>query len=138
MSMRNDCFDALPVTKIAVPRWWVPQRSVLSPNNLVGEDARGNGIARVLIMDQQMLTAEEPLTKPLLDEIASIMCPLCRSATSLASFGAERQGRPNQSALAPHKDRHPLMKPMKEKVAILYQFYVENAKRFGGLPNLSI
>lgn len=134
-------FDELPVTKIAVPEViGFTSRLAPSPGTVWrAEDVRAamELAHRLALMDQHMAAAEEPLVKPLLDEIAAI---------DVSNFS----GR--QSTAKPHlvlnvKDSDTkvhwgaawgqaarLMEAdEKEKVATLYQFYVENGHTLKGI-----
>lgn len=133
-------FDALPVTKIAVPEVvGFRQRSVPSPGTVwLAEDVRAAmELARVLtLMDQQMLTAEEPLTKPLLDEIASIDVSNFAGRKNPAKPHLVLNVKDGQTKVhwgAAWGQASRLMEAdEKEKVAILYQFYVENGQTLRG------
>lgn len=69
-------FDALPVTKIAVPEVvGFTQRSIPSPGSVwLADDVKAAvELANLLsLMDLRMMSIEKPIQKPLLDEIASI------------------------------------------------------------------
>ena len=69
-------FDALPVTKIAVPEVvGFTQRSIPSAGSVMLADDVKAAVDLVYVlslMDLQMMSIEKPIQKPLLDEIASV------------------------------------------------------------------
>ena len=133
-------YDALPVTAIAVPDvvGFTPRTAPPLGTVWLAEDVKAAmELIRILsMMDLQMTTAAEPIKKPLLDEIQSV---------DVANFAGRK------SASQPHlvlnvKDgatqinwgaawgqaARYLEAGEKEKVATLYQFYVENKNSLQG------
>ena len=132
-------FEALPVTAIAVPQVvGFTQRTIPAPGTVwLAEDVKaGMELIYILsLMDLQMMAADEPIPKPLLDEIDSI---------DIANFA----GRKN--AAQPHlvlnvKDgtqvhwgaawgqaARLLEADEKEKITTLYQHYTENKNTLQG------
>ncbi len=123
-------FEALPVTSIAVPAVkGFSQRTAPTPGTVwPAEDIRAAmELVNVLsLMDLQMMAAEEPISKPLLDEIESVdvsglsavkpnIVLDVKDGTTKINWGAAW----GQAARKMEADE-------KEKITTLYQFYIEN------------
>lgn len=123
-------FEALPVTAITVPAVvGFSQRSAPSPGTIwLAEDIKAaKDLVHILsLMDTQMMSAEDPIKKPLLDEIESVdvsgltarkpnIVLNVRDGTTKINWGAAW----GQAARNMEADE-------KEKITTLYQFYVEN------------
>lgn len=134
-------FNALPVTKIAVPEViGFTQRSAPSPGTVwLAEDVRAAmELARALAsMDQLMAAAEDPITKPLLDEIAGIDVSNFSGRQSTAQPHLVLNVKDSETKVhwgAAWGQAARLMEAdEKEKVATLYQFYVENGHTLKGI-----
>lgn len=132
-------FQALPVTTIAVPEViGFTQRSVPPAGSVwLAEDAKaGMELIYILsLMDLQMMTAAEPIQKPLLDEIDSI------DVTNFA--GRKNAGQPHlvlnvKDGTKVHwgaawgQAARLLEADEKEKITTLYQHYTENKNTLQG------
>ncbi|NLW84096.1 MAG: hypothetical protein GXY41_06810 [Phycisphaerae bacterium] len=128
-------FEALPVTAIAVPAVVGFSARSAPPAGTIwlAEDIKAAmDLVNVLTqMDNlQMMTAEEPITKPLLDEIESVDVAnfAGRKSTSqphLTLNVKDGSTKVNWGAALGQAGRN-MEADEKEKITMLYQFYVEN------------
>ncbi len=127
-------FEALPVTQIAIPEVvGFTQRSVPSPGTVwLAEDIKAAmELVRVLgRMDVRMAEVDEPIEKPLLDEIAAV---------DVSNFAGRRNGARPHLVLnvkdsstqvywgaAWGQAARQMEANEKDKLTTLYQFYIEN------------
>ena len=123
-------FEALPVTAIAVPAVVGSSARSAPPAGTIwlAEDIKAaKDLVHILsLMDMQMMAAETPIPKPLLDEIESVdVSGLSASKPNIVLNVKDGATKVNWGAAWGQAGRN-MEADEKEKITMLYQFYVEN------------